>query len=878
MTLLERDPLLAELNGRLVGARRGQGSFVLVSGEAGIGKTALVDAFIRGVPRGTRVLRGSCDPVVPPRAFAPLSDMAMRTPNGLRAALDAADRDRVFERFLRLIRDQGSGAAVVFEDLHWADSATLDLLRVVGRRLPETPILLIGTFRAHDLDDEHPLRATLGDIPSRVIVELQVPPLTAGAVEALSAGSGIDGAGLHEVTGGNAFFVTEILAVGGATTVPPTVRDAVAARVARLSPDGRRALEAAAVLGGRVEARLITTVALTSAPASGLRECISRQLMQEHEGVVMFRHELARRAVLERLAPDDRVELNRRALAALQQGVVPADDARMVQHAIEGGAVEAVATLAPRAAQHAAGLGAHGEAADYLAIALAQPSGTDDRARAELHERYAYECSVSGRVAAARTAQETALESWRRLGDRLREGDARRALSMYMWHGGEGDIARDMARLAVAVLEQVEPAGRELAHAYAKLAQLLLNSAQDDAAARGWAARARDLAERIGDEPVAVHALTTLAVLDTYAENPTGPLPRGWQALEGALARARAAGLSDDIARILINLVETARDARRYDLADRYLDKANEYLRDRDFDLYSNLLRSRHAQLELQRGNWMVADRVANELLDGRTRASQARSRALGVLGLLRARRGEPGVWDALEEAVQVAGRGELQEICPLHAIRAEAAWLEGDLARAGDEAATGLALATPTGAPFWYSEVSFWAWRTGRIDVPPEGTFQPYALHAAGRHREAADVWLAVESPYEAALALADSLAEDDLREALRLFQRLDGRTMALRISTRLRERGARHVSRGPRPSTRANPGGLSERELEVLQLIGAGARNVDIAERLVLSPKTVDHHVSAILRKLGAADRAAARRIAVQLGIKDGGGPRAT
>src|SRR5215204_3386019 len=361
MTLLERDPHLAELNGRLVDARGGLGSFVLVSGEAGIGKTALVDAFVRAVPRSTRVLRGSCDPVVPPRPFAPLSDMAARTPDGLRAALDAADRDRVFERFLRLIRDQGSGAAVIFEDLHWADSATLDLLRVVGRRLPDTPILVVGTYRPHDVDDEHPLRATLGDIPARVIMEIQVPPLTAAAVEALSAATGIDGAGLHEATGGNAFFVTEVLAVGGATTLPPTVRDAVAARVARLSPDARRALEAAAVLGGRVEASLVTTVALTPAAASGLRECISRQLMQDHDGVVMFRHELARRAVLDRLAPSERVELNRRALAALQRGLVPADDVRMVQHAIEGGAVEAIATLAPRAAQHAAGLGAHGE-------------------------------------------------------------------------------------------------------------------------------------------------------------------------------------------------------------------------------------------------------------------------------------------------------------------------------------------------------------------------------------------------------------------------------------------------------------------------------------------------------------------------------------
>ena len=576
MTLLEREPLLAELNQGFLDARRARGSFMLVSGEAGIGKTALVDAFVRALPRGSRVLRGSCDPVVPPRAFAPVGDMAAGSTDGLRAALDAADRDRVFERFLRLLRDQGSGAVVIFEDLHWADSATLDLLRVVGRRLPEAPVLVVGTYRPHDVDDRHPLRAALGDIPTRVIAEIHVPALTAAAVTALAAGTGVDGASLHEATGGNAFFVTEVLAVGGATTVPPTVRDAVAARVARLSPGARRTLEAAAVLGVRVEAILVTSVGSTRAAASGLRECIDRQLLQESDGVVSFRHELARRSVLDQLGPSERVDLNRRALAVMQRGLVPADDARMVQHAIESGSIEAIATLAPQAAKHASGLGAHGEAADYLAIVLALTTGTDVRAHAELQERYAYECAVSGRVAAARTAQEAALAGWRRLEDRLREGDAMRALSMYMWHAGEGDAARDMAGSAVTVLETVEPAGRELAHAYAKLAQLLLNSGQDDPAARGWAARARDLAERIGDEPVVVHALTTLALLDAYPENPTGPVLPGWQGLETALARARAAGLADDIARILINLVETARDGRRYDLVDRYLDEAND--------------------------------------------------------------------------------------------------------------------------------------------------------------------------------------------------------------------------------------------------------------------------------------------------------------
>jgi DNA-binding CsgD family transcriptional regulator len=188
-------------------------------------------------------------------------------------------------------------------------------------------------------------------------------------------------------------------------------------------------------------------------------------------------------------------------------------------------------------------------------------------------------------------------------------------------------------------------------------------------------------------------------------------------------------------------------------------------------------------------------------------------------------------------------------------------------------EAARGLELAAPMGPAFWYSEISFWAWRTGQIQRLPDGTFEPFLLHAAGRHREAAAAWTEIGCPYEAGLALADGSDEADLRDALGLFLGLNARAMADRVSERLRALGARHVARGPRPSTRANPAGLSAREIEVLQLLALGARNTEIAERLVLSPKTVDHHVSAILRKLGVEDRAAARRKAQALGLQDGG-----
>jgi len=870
VTLLERGPLLARLGASLADTRRGRGQLVMVSGEAGIGKTALVDAFEAQLPRGTRVLRGACDPVVPARPFAPISDMANQLRDGLRAALEAADRDRVFERFLAILRQQGSGSVFIFEDLHWADSATLDLLRVVGRRLAETPVLLIGTYRAHEIDGQHLLRQVLGDMPPGVVSELRVPPLTIAAVASLVTGTGIDAEYLREATGGNPFFVTEVIASGG-STMPSTVRDAVGARFARLSPAAQNALRAAAVLGTRVEPHLIAAVIDGAGAAAGLREALAREMLLDFGGLMGFRHDLARRAVLDALAPPDRSRLHGRALAALRSGVASADAVRLAQHAIEAGDSQAIVELAPRAAEEAAGLGAYGEAADYLAIALALHAEMNEHTRGELLERYAYACSVSDRIAAARTAQAAALDIWRRLGDRLREGNGLRALATFMWLGGEGDRARDVARAAVEVLEPIDPNGHELAQAYAKVAQLVLNSAQDDAAAKLWATLALELAERIGDEPVAVHALMTLALAEIYPGVPTG-----LGKLVEALRRAKAAGLAEDTMRALINLVETSHDLKWYDVADRYVDEAVAFLGDHEFELYRHLLSSRIAQLALERGRWDAAEKEARALLTGTARSNQVRVRALEVLGRLGARRGETGSQAHLDEAMAIVGPGELQEICPLLAARAEAAWLDGDLIRAGVEAKAGLDLAAGTGAPHWYSELSFWAWRTGRIEQLPEDTVEAYLLHASGDHRAAAEAWARIGCPYQRAEALADSADETDLRDALDLLQALDATVLAARVTQRLRALGVRQIPRGPRPATRANPAGLSAREMDVLMLIRLGLRNADIAERLVLSTRTVDHHVSAILRKLSVTDREAAQREAERLGLEDGGSAR--
>jgi DNA-binding CsgD family transcriptional regulator len=173
---------------------------------------------------------------------------------------------------------------------------------------------------------------------------------------------------------------------------------------------------------------------------------------------------------------------------------------------------------------------------------------------------------------------------------------------------------------------------------------------------------------------------------------------------------------------------------------------------------------------------------------------------------------------------------------------------------------------------PWWRGELGFWAWGAGALDRLPDGSAEPYELHVSGRYHAAASAWDAIGCPYQQGLALADKDDEEDLRSALDIFHSLGARPAATFVVVRLRALGVRGIPSGPRPSTRSNPAGLTGRELEVLALLGQGLRNADIAERLVVSPKTVDHHVSAILGKLGVPNRAAAAEEAARLGLENG------
>jgi DNA-binding CsgD family transcriptional regulator len=242
---------------------------------------------------------------------------------------------------------------------------------------------------------------------------------------------------------------------------------------------------------------------------------------------------------------------------------------------------------------------------------------------------------------------------------------------------------------------------------------------------------------------------------------------------------------------------------------------------------------------------------------------------ALSALGLVRARRGDPDVWPVLDEAWALAEpTSELQRIEPAAAARAEAAWLEGRPDAVADATASALELARERGVPWIVGELDTWRRRAGLEPVDDELP-GPWAAERAGDWRRAAALWTELESPYEAALAEAECEDGDTIRHALGTLQALGAQPAAAIVARRLRERGARGLPRGPRPATRQNPARLTPREVEVLGLVAQGLRNAEIAEQLVLSERTIDHHVSAILRKLGARTRGEASAVAARLGI---------
>lgn len=846
--LLERESFLASLAGDLAAARAGAGRAVLVSGEAGIGKTSLIEHFVRTHP-AERVLWGACEALFTPHPLGPLHDLARRSSVRLRTLLgDGSDRAVLFGAVLDELTAAPAPTLLILEDIQWADAATLDLIKYLGRRIHQAPALMILSYRDDELDSTNSLRSTLGHLPSRHVTRLPLPRLSSAAV-ALLAGAATRSGNEHDlyaITGGNPFFVTEVLANpdGG---VPATVRDAVLARASGLAPASRAVLELASIVPRAIETWLIES--LLAAPVEALEQCVASGLLLAEARTLRFRHELARVAVAESIPRQRARSLHARVLVALEQSSEAISLARLVHHADLAEDSAGVLRLAPLAAREAASRGARREAAAHCRMALTLAYKLPDGDRAALLDDYASHCFELHDLTNAILARETAIELFGRTGDLARQSEAlsRHAMTLVRTlRNAEADAASQRA-VSIAV---TLPPGRRLGSALATEAYLrMLN--RDYADAVDWGRKAIALAEQHGDKETLAAACNcvgaALLVVD-YA--------RGCEYVQTGLRIAsEVADGGVRVADAYAMLGTGSGEVYQFANAERILEDGIVFARARDLDRLADYMSAWRALVNMYRGRWAVACEQALPYLN--CQASTDRLMALVALGRLRVRRGDHGADDVLDTALALADQtGTLQRIAPARCARAEAAWLARDLDRVRREALAAFELASDKGHPWYVGELAYWLWRAGDAKSAPAACAEPFALQIDGRWREAAAVWENIGCPYEQACALADG-DEPAQRDALAIFDRLGARPMADRLREQMRSAGVRAVPRGPRASTRGNSAGLTAREVQVLALVANGWQNARIAARLSRSPRTVEHHLAGILSKLDASSR---------------------
>ncbi len=861
MILLERNSYFEKLNFLFEKLGEKDGQCVCITGEAGIGKTSVVNQFIDQVKNHAHIYEGACDFLFSARPLGPLYDIAnLLHLEIFDLLITEKDRNLIFSRVLHEFSKKEVPVVVVFEDIHWADEATLDFIKFLARRIHKIQCLFLLTFRDDEIFHGHPLRNVLRELPSETFTKLKLDRLSKTTVHDMARDLGYSGDDIFRVTGGNPFFVKEILAHYN-SGIPENIKDLVLSIFFKQTHQVRDLWEIISIFPSGLDQTIMGQ--LIPDYLSVIEPSLSTGILVWENQKVYFKHDLYRSVLYDALSALKRITLHKNVLQYLLTSR-NIDLTNIVHHAKNAHHWQIVEEYAPRAAAQAKMFGSHQEAAKLYATAIEYTS-FKGKELADLFEKHAYECYLTNHLNDAIASVEKALEIWQHENKTLKIGACFRFISRFSWFVGKRDIAEDMALKAIGVLEPLG-ASRELATAYSNYAQLKMLS-DDKENCLFWGEKTLAIAEDLKLFDIKSHILNNIGCVQIL--DPTSKT-LGEKNLKLSLDIALKYGFQEHAARAYTNLGTSLAVMMDYALSETWLEEGLKYCNDNDLDSWSYYKLSWKARLLLEKGKWREAEEIAQKLLNNPTHPDIVKMSVLVVLGTIKMREGNEKTaltlfYEAKTKALMMK---ELQRTVPLTCALLEYEWIYKKRGIADEMVAFTSILFETTFNIWYYSQFVYWMYQSGRGFHPIQPIMEPFHAMLQNNWHHAASSWRQKECGYHEALCLIHG-DEQDQRKALEILDILGASATLKHLRKWLRNKGIKNVPRGKRPTTKENSALLTTRQIEVLYLLKDGLQNNEIADRLFISYKTVDHHLTAIFSKLHVNSRTKAVAEAINLGI---------